>query len=357
MKKKIGLLTFSYSSNPGSVLQAYALQKTLCEKLSCDVHIINYQKQQAGKPIIGKTVFMMPLRNWTPKNIIKWIVRIVEHPVRMMPYKKFFNKYYNGYPTKHCLREELPSLEEKYDKFVVGSDQVWNFGSWNVDETYFLDFVKDGSKKISYAASLGNTEIPDQKRDIAQKLISEFSHISVRESASIDTISKLTGKQATLVLDPSLLLNKERYLELAIKPKQEKYVLMYLREDSPELERRAKEFARSKGLGFVKILKHWKCSENGKSRKGLGPKQWLGYINNAEYIITNSFHGICFSIIFEKQFYVDYLKKVSTLTNPRIQSILNLFGLQSRNIDSVNSSADADLIDYTQVNKIISDLK
>ncbi len=357
MKQKIGLLTFSYSSNPGSVLQAYALQQTLCQKMSCDVHIINYQKQQAGKPIIGKTVFMMPLRNWTPKNIVKWTLRIIEHPIRMRPYKKFFKQFYNGYPAKRCLRKELPSLEEKYDKFIVGSDQVWNFGSWNVDETYFLDFVKDNSKKISYAASLGNTEIPEAKRDVAQKLISEFSAISVRESASVDTITNLTGKHATLVLDPSLLLDKEHYIKLATIPKQKKYVLLYLREDSPELEASAKKFADGLGLGFVKILKHWKCSANGRPSKGLSPQQWLGYISEADYVITNSFHGICFSIIFEKEFYVDLLKKVSTLTNPRMVCVLELFGLQNRNFKAIENPNCLERIDYKTVNAVKQDMK
>ena len=350
--KRIGLLTFSYSSNPGSVLQAYALQQTLSEKLSCDVHIINYQKQQAGKPIIGQTVFMRPLRNWTPKNIAKWIARIIEHPIRMKPYKKFFNTYYKGYPEKRCLRQNLPLLENKYDKFIVGSDQVWNFDSWNVDETYFLDFVKDSSKKISYAASMGKSEIPSEKQEIAKKLLSEFSHISVREAVSVETIANLTGREATLVLDPSLLLSKDKYLELAETPKQNNYVLLYLRENSPELEEKARAFADSQGLAFIKIFKHWKCSAAGKAAKGLSPQQWLGYINNADYVITNSFHGICFSIIFEKQFYVDVLKKVSVSTNPRMQCILDMFGLQARKFDCTGNLCETDPIDYIKVNKI-----
>lgn len=355
--KKVGILTFSYSSNPGSVLQAYALQQVLSEQMNCDAHIINYQKQQAGKPIIGETVFMPPFKNWTPKNIVKWTARIIEHPIRMRPYKKFFKEFYKGYPTKRCLREDLPLLEEKYDKFIVGSDQVWNFGSWNVDTTYFLDFVKDGSKKISYAASLGNSDIPEEKQLIAKEFISQFSHISVRESASVDTITNLTHKKAKLVLDPSLLLEKERYLALAENPKCKKYVLLYLREESPELEKKARKFAENMGLQLVKILKHWKCSANGKVSKGLGPQQWLGYVNNAEYVITNSFHGICFSIIFEKQFYVDVLKKVSTLTNPRMQCILKLFDLESRYIDFVDCAEGLEAIDYVQVNAIKDDLK
>lgn len=348
--KKVGILTFSYSTNPGSVLQAFALQKVLNEQLSCDAHIINYHKQEAGKPQIGKTVFCRPFRNWTPKNILKWTIRIIEHPFRMRPYKKFFKKYYNGYPTKRIIRNELPSLEEEYDKFIVGSDQVWNLNSWNVDESFLLDFINNNEKKVSYAASFGGKDIPSDKIDIAKTLINDFSHISVRELSGLEIISSLTNKKATLVLDPSLLLEKDEYLKLTKKPKQEKYVLLYLREESPDFERLSINFAKSQNLSFLKIIKHRKCLKNGKPGKTLSPQEWLGYISNAEYVLTNSFHGICFSIIFEKQFYVFLLQKVSTQTNPRMQSALSVFDLENRliskEIDSTNK------IDYNKVNTI-----
>ena len=346
--KKVGILTFSYSSNPGSVLQAYALQRVLSDQLMCDAHIINYHKEEAGKPKLGKNVFYGPLRNWTPKNIVKWIARIMEYPSRMRPYKRFFKKYYDGYPTKRCLREELGSLESIYDKFVVGSDQVWNFNSGNVDETFLLDFVKDDSKKVSYAASFGNSEIPADKREVASELLSKFHSISVRESSGIDIVLELTKRSATLVLDPSLLLEKEQYLSMSKPPKQKNYVLLYLREECKELEAVARSFADSKGLEFVKILKHRKCLKNGTPGGAISPHEWLGYMSNSSYVFTNSFHGICFSIIFERQFFVDLLRANRSETNPRMQSVLALFGLDTRLISG--NPNEIENIDYEMVN-------
>jgi len=353
--KKVGILTFSYSSNPGSVLQAYALQKTLSERFDCDAHIINYHKLEAGKPIIGETVFCKPLRSWTPKNVIKWTLRILEYPFRMKTYKKFYKKYYKGYPTKRITRENLKDLNEQYDKFVVGSDQVWNFGSCNVDETYFLDFVSDNSKKISYAASLGSSTIPAEKLDVFKNLVSEFSHIAVREPSSVDIIRELTQKEAKLVLDPSLLLEKEQYLEMAVAPKQKDYVLLYLREDSAELEKVAKRFAKAKNLEFIKIHRHRKSLKNGIPGEAVSPNEWLGYMSNAKYVFTNSFHGICFSLIFEREFYVDLLKKISVKTNTRMQALLSMFGLDARLVDE--NLENLDKIDYSKVNAIKKEMQ
>lgn len=346
--KKVGILTFSYSSNPGSVLQAYALQKVLSDELMCDTHIINYHKEEAGKPRFGKNVFCGPLRNWTPKNIVKWTARIIEYPSRMRPYKKFFKQYYNGYPTKRCLREELGELEPIYDKFIVGSDQVWNFNSGNVDETFLLDFVKDDSKKISYAASFGNSEIPADKCNVVKELLSKFKCISVRESSGVDLVQNLTHRNATLVLDPSLLLEKEEYIKMSKQPKQKNYVLLYLREECKEFETIAREFAESKGLAFVKILKHRKCLKNGIPGGAISPHEWLGYMSNSSYVFTNSFHGICFSVIFERQFFVDLLRANRSETNPRMQSVLALLDLESRLLTS--SPDEIEDISYGLVN-------
>lgn len=355
MTQKIGILTFSYSSNPGSVLQAYALQEVVSKHFSCDAHIINYHKEEAGKPIIGKTVFCPPFRNWTPKNIFKWIARIIEYPSRMKPYKKFFNTYYNGYPSKRVYRKDLIDLEPQYDKFIVGSDQVWNFNSCNVDETFFLDFVNDSNKKISYAASMGGYEIPSNKRDELKQLINKFKNISVREDFSVKTILDLTGKKADLVLDPSMLLESSHYLNISKKPKEKKYVLLYLRESSLELETIAKEYAQKNNLSLVKILKHKKFSKKGILGKTISPREWLGYMSNAEYVFTNSFHGICFSIIFCRQFYVYLLKQVSTQTNPRMQSILSMFELEDRMIQhKIENGLD---IDYSKINMIKNNMR
>ena len=178
--KKIGILTFSYSSNPGSILQAYALQQQLSTIVGDrgEVQIVNYQKTRAGKPIIGKTVFTAPLRSWSPKKIINWIKLIVAYPIRMKKCESFFKKHYHNYDKRFYTREDTALINSLFDVFVVGSDQVWNVDSPQVDMTYFLDFVDEGRRKIAYAASLGQKDIPEEQRDAVGKCISDFSNIS-----------------------------------------------------------------------------------------------------------------------------------------------------------------------------------
>lgn len=349
--KKVGILTFSYSSNAGSVMQAFALQKVVSDMEGYDASIINYTKTHAGKPVLGQNVFMKPIKEWTPAKIIEWITRIIAYPCRMGKYEKFFKKYYKGFCEHSYSRDILDGLSDKYDKFIVGSDQVWNYGSPQVDDTYFLDFVKDSSKKVAYAASFGAKKVPEEKRENAGRLISDFSSISEREPDGITIVSELTGREATWVLDPSLLLDKHEYHKISTPPKKKGYVYLYLREESRRLEEFAEKLAQAKGLVVKKVFAHWLCGKSGKPQTPVGPHEWLGYMENADYVVTNSFHGICFSIIFEKDFYVDFLKGTATSTNSRIEGMLNQFGLSERCIDDVRDINSLPQIDYVSVNE------
>ena len=347
--KKVGILTFSFSCNSGSVLQAYALQKSISSMDQYEVSIINYTKTHYGKPILGQNVFTKPIRNWSLKKILLWSAQIAVYPFRMKKYMKFFREHYVDFSDRPYHRNNLPQLNAKYDKFIVGSDQVWNYGSPQVDDTYFLDFVDDNSKKISYAASFGQKQIPEDKRESAKKYISEFSAISVREPDGVDIVWELTSKEATWVLDPSLLLEKQDYQQLRVVPKKNKYVFLYLRQESERLEEFAKKLAHQKGLEVVKVIYHWRCGKRGRPTATVGPGEWLGYIENADYIVTNSFHGICFSIIFEKEFYIDYLKTSTSSTNSRMEGMLKQFSLSHRHIDDAFDLTSLRIIDYAAV--------
>ncbi len=356
MNKKIGILTFAYSSNPGSVLQAYALQKTITEIEGYTAFIVNYQKTAADRPIFGKNVFFGPVRSWTAKKVIGWTARCLAYPVRMRKYNKFFGRYYNGDPKKRpCPKEELSKLGESYDAFVVGSDQIWNFDSINVDTTYFLDFVQNGAKKISYAASLGGNGIPQNKIETVAALLKDFSAVSVREKSSIEVVEPFTKVPVKWVLDPSLLLDKE-WNEMAVTPREKKYVFLYLREDSAYLEDFAKKLAEKYGLQVIKVVLHWKCDGRGRRQKAMGPLQWLGYMKNADYVVTNSFHGICFSIAHRKEFFVGLLKGNRDFTNPRISDVLAQFGLSDRCIDNVDIE-NLSPINYEAVDAFLEERK
>jgi len=354
-KKRIGILTFSYSNNPGSVMQAHALQNTLSRICpDAEVSLINYQKTHSGKPLIGIHVFTRPIRSWTPKKVIRWTIAMLIHPIRMKKYKRFFNRHYNGYPTREITRDDLAALNRTYDLFVVGSDQVWNFSSPQVDATYLLDFVEDDTKKVAYAASFGQADISDMKTDAIKQWLPHFREIAVREQESIDTVRELAGKTAEWVLDPSLLLDKDEYSAIAVKPKEKKYVFLYYRHESPELEAFAEKMASHFGLELVRVFRQFKCAKNGKPVQTIGPEEWLGYMENAEYVVTNSFHGICFSLIFEKEFFVSAIHGEREATNTRISNILAQFDLSDRSADSVTDFDAMPRIDYQAVNQKIA---
>ena len=350
-KKKVGILTFSYSSNGGSVMQAVALQKTISSFDGFEASIIHYSKTTYGKPVIGKDVFTKPIRTWTPKKVIKWTAKMAAHPFKMRKFEKFFVKHYNNFSSHPYSRDELASLNDVYDKFVVGSDQVWNFGSHQVDETYYLDFVTDNSKKIAYAPSFGQKNVPEEKREVASRLISDFYAVSVREPDGLKIVSDLTARKAAWVLDPSLLLPKEEYQKLSKAPKEKGYVYLYIRQESDRLEAFAEKLANAYGLRVVKVLNNWLCGKDGKRKAPIGPHHWLGYIENADFVVTNSFHGICFSTIFEKEFFVDFLEKTSTATNSRLEGMLQQFNFKNRCIDDVSDIHSLPRIDYTDVNQ------
>lgn len=350
--KRVGILTFSYSSNYGSVLQAYALKSIISSFESCEAHIINYSKTNYGRPVIGKDVFTKKIKEWTPKNILRWTARIIAHPLKMRKFNRFFKAHYSSFFKKSYDRADLKSLNGCFDKFVVGSDQVWNYGSPQVDETYFLDFVEDRSKKISYAASFGQKEIPEEKRDLAKKLIGEFSSISVRESNGVDIVSALTTREAKWVLDPSLLLDKSEYQKLARLPKEKGYVFLYLRHESERMEEFAENLARAKGIKVIKVYRQWLYKGNRATAKVVSPYEWLGLIQAADYVVTNSFHGICFSLILEKAFFVELLTHTAASTNSRIADLLSQFGLSERHTDNVKDFNSLTEIDYSAVNEI-----
>ena len=139
---------------------------------------------------------------------------------------------------------------------------------------------------------------------------------------------------------------------MAIAPKETNYVFVYLRERSEPLEQFARMFAKQHDLGIIIVYTHWKLNKKGKKQTALGPREWLGYIKNAKYVITNSFHGICFSIVYKKEFYVSLLKGERAFTNPRIAGLLEQFELNDRCIDLSKSSISPEAINYAAVDEI-----
>lgn len=347
---KIGIMTYHRAVNYGAILQTYALNKVL-SKLNCDCEVIDYRCSKIEDNYKIKS--LSECRNL--KDIAKSLIYRKTKKEVYNKFEEFRNTYlklsrpYNNY-------NELLSTNDIYDKFICGSDQVWNYAGTNFDKAYFLDFVKDTHKRNSYAASFGFETIPEEYKEKYVELLSKFNNISVREKQGREIVKALINRDAEVLIDPVLLLSKEEWSQIAINFKNQKdYILLYIFELTPAIKKFAQNLSRETGCEIVYIPVGFKINMplNVFYAKDVGPREFLGLFLNAKYVITNSFHGIAFSINFNKEFFVDLLNK-SQKVNSRIENILGLFDLRNRYIDNAINDDFLTTIYYGTVNNILT---
>ncbi|MHC4952029.1 MAG: polysaccharide pyruvyl transferase family protein [Planctomycetota bacterium] len=298
--KKVGIMNLHYSDNFGAVIVPYALSKVV--------------RALGNQPIIV---------NYIPKKEYLSNKSSVFEGFR----KQFLER------TGLCKSEyDLRKLNESFSKFIVGSDQVWR---WHSSFKYMFNWVSGRKTLISYAASFGvdDFEGTEVERNKAQNLLSRFDAISVREKSGLDICKQTFNMHAEHVLDPTLLLDEsdcQEILDSQVAEKaEEKYVAyMFLNEDKIQAIRDKNTLVDLKSnYEFINILKNKSGSYNTVA-------QWLYYIKNASYLITDSFHGCCFAIIFKKQF---VCIKRNFGGNSRIESLIDMLGIdQSRFYDDIN---------------------
>ncbi|HFM6841875.1 TPA: polysaccharide pyruvyl transferase family protein, partial [Enterococcus faecium] len=243
----------------------------------------------------------------------------------------------------------IRGLDDKYDLFICGSDQIWSPYSAGFDPIYFLDFVKKRNKKNAYAASFGVEIVPEETIKEYSRRLKNFNVISVREEIGKKIIKNLIEEDVPVSLDPTLLLSKTEW-DLIIEKKRkisEKYLLIYLITETREIIELAKKVAREKKLKLVYINDNIYKTKGIYNYNNCSPSDWLNLFYNADYIVTNSFHGIAFSINFEKEFSVQYLPEPAKV-NSRINNILDNYSLKWR----INYDGN-EKINYSKVNKIL----
>lgn len=353
---KVGVLTFHYTDNVGSVLQAYALKRAI-EKLSADCEIINYQKDGWKR----KTYGVSDKEQLKTKYGLLWPLANAYMLVRSI-YRRRFLKKFKAFQLEHLecsgavvKKESLNGLAEKFDKIVVGSDQVWNFTNVKVDDTYLLDFVEEDRKKIAYAASFGRGEVENNDAVRFAQYLPRFSRISVRESDGVALANTLSGGNAKHVLDPSFLLTAAEWKQLFKEKERENYVLIYLRQAASEaLFSFAEQLANREDCQIVMVTEGQHVPNGYKAEVHPDPLEWMALLYGAKYVVTNSFHGVAFSINFNKQFFYEELAVTKWDTNSRINSIISLVGLNDRDIRKCSYNAMED-IDYVTVNTTINE--
>lgn len=316
---KVGILTFHRALNYGALLQAFALRQVILS-LGVNADIIDYRNDMMEKlyeyPSFSKQLGL--------KNKLRYLLYSKTEKQKR---KRFENFRTNDLGIKQGVsynRDTILQTNGQYDLFFTGSDQVWSPDAHKLDGTFFLNFVEDSNKKKSYAASFGVAQIQDVYKPLYQKWLNAFSICSVREEQGKSIIEAISDVPVRIDVDPVLLLHRDEWIsKLNIKKTSERYAFIYSFGLSHNQKRMAEECYRA-GMKIYIVGTSLRnpldvpCEFLGD----LGPKEFVHILSNASFVITNSFHGTAFSIVFNVPFAVEYLSGSAKKANSRIENIV-----------------------------------
>ena len=358
-KIKVGTITFHRAENFGAVLQAYALQKFLLNK-NYDTEIIDFvHKLIVDKYNLIFTDNLILAKN-NPKRYAKIVIsNLINLPSRYIKksnYNKFKEEHLNVSNRKYYRCSELEDNLNTYDYLLTGSDQVWNDEFSNGEgKAYFLDFHTD-AKKVSYAASTGGKDISES--DINK--INKLDSISVREKSTAEFLCRKINKGVTVVCDPVFLLTQgewEYLLKNCINKERklpQKYIFVYNIWTDNRLVDLVNSISSELNTPIICYNKSKQFNRAVMSIQQEKPEFFLQVLKNADYIISSSFHGTAFSLIFNK----DFITYAHPKTGKRMENLLETFNLSDRLIDldsKVNNNVKLikTKIEYNSINEII----
>lgn len=352
--KKAGIITFHCADNFGAFLQVYALQNAI-ERIEVDVEVIDFQPEDIINSYQMKLNIVKLLKEdgllKTIKSILAKIYYYKNIRKRTRKFEYSRNKYLKLSKNKYFTPQELVNNPPSYDYFIAGSDQVWNpVFIKNIGYSYLLDFVKDNSSRLSYAASIAQYEVEGME-SIYEKYLSKFNYISVREKSAQKYLNGITTNKIDVHLDPTLLIEKEQWSNLSYEEHLDyKYIFVYDLETSKEIINLTNKISEEKGYKVISYSKSKNFKQGTKSFKYSSPEEFIGLIKNAELIVSSSYHGIVFSIIYNKPFYAAPHK----LRGSRIIDLLETLNLSERIIsDSLNRDWSDFEINYSVPNEIL----
>lgn len=338
---KIGIMTFHWATNYGAVLQAYALQKTL-QVMGHTAEIINYLPFR-----VRLHQKLMALKGMRLKEFLK------ERRIQA-----FRNEHLGVSVKKYRRNASLVTECHGYDAYICGSDQIWNKSFIRYAErkptlSYYLNFVREGKLRISYAASFGSEILSSDIIDLIRPELTRFSSISVREKSG-QAIVEAMGLNAVLTIDPTLLLTRNDYGELLGRGGVEPFprIFSYILHERQTL---AQEVA-----AYVS-RRYFNGDGNTKNQAGtMGMYWWLDSIGKADFVVTNSFHGLVFALIFHKPFVV--IPVEGSEMNDRIFTLLHSLGMEDRvinkfDVEAIDSTVTGDDIAWNTVDKKIGKMR
>lgn len=366
--KPIGLVTCYFHHNYGSMLQAYATEMIMqqmglpFQTIACKAPI-NYMQENKILYIIKKLL----IADWKMRLGKMKIERAKkENPmfaknweIRNKAFDQFAETFFHVSP--YCKnREELTKMAENYSAFLVGSDQLWRTDS--VEHGYYtLEWVPDHILKIAYSTSIGVKEVPWFQVEKNKRFMNRFDHIALREQSACDLVYKLTGRKVPVVLDPTLLFTGDQWLEIQQREPltNGKYIFCYLLGDNPSQREFIKRVKEKTGYKIVALqqLDDYIPSDEGVADEApyVGPREFLNYIRNAEYVFTDSFHCSVFSILYKKNFFTfsRFAEGAKQNTNTRIDNLLHITGLEDRRM--TNDKTIEEIVNFKRIFEGVDD--
>lgn len=339
---RIGLITFHDTTNFGSLLQTYGLYKCIKDN-GYDIDIIDYQCEAIIK---RELIHKCPL-SINPKHTIGNFILQYHHHRKLSALRQFLHT--NTSLSSTCHKQDVKNVAEIYDKLVIGSDIVWGMDVIERDTSYFLDFASKGCKKTAFSSSIGNPWNATDKKTIAP-LLRQFDYIAVREDESAEWVRELTGSKPDVVCDPTMLLHTQEWEKLVIPKKSHSYVLVYFDTENKDCLTTAKKYAAKRNLEVL-LINYNGPKRGAKSVRPHSIEEFLSLIYNADEIITASYHGMLFSIYFNKEFV--YFNRAH---KSRMNTLARKLGLESQN-GKKHPETCFTPINYTIVNRLVEEYR
>lgn len=346
---KIGLLTVHCSTNPGASLQAYALSEKL-KQLGMDVSLIDY------RPFYF-TSDVDPVNKKKVKKGIKSQIGMLLMGGKLRKeykgYLEFEDQFLPNKTKRYNSLEELEADTPKCDAFICGSDQIWNPQHTRYDSVMELSFAKKaGIPSYSYAASIGQDVLTDKDLSFLQDNIRGFHGISVREESAKDILeSKLGFENVLRHIDPTLLLDKGEWREIESNKHEDikgKYIVFYPLADNPIVPSLLEKIKQKYKLPIVAMSRRLKKNKNVDIQlRMFTPNDFVDLIDHAEYVVTNSFHGCVFSLLFGKKL-ISYKNQAR---NTRMECLFDMFGVKKPQIEDISE------LDQTEFEKRMQQIK
>lgn len=350
---KVGILTFPNSVSYGACLQMIALQNTV-RRMGHEVEILNYYNPYM-KAEKHTDKGRHPL-----KRALQRRVRLLLHRRLYARFSRFEQRHVTRYPARAFTdKKRLAALGKRYDAVICGSDQVWSPYITDTDISYFLDFCGDSTKRVAYAPSFGVESFPAGFEELIAPELQKFHALSARELPGKEMVERLTGRETALVTDPTWLVDAADWaaMEQPHPAATGDYVLYFVVNRSKELFAQCKAFAKRHGLKVVVVGGNPVSATKNKDPMlayalDVGPEQWLYLLHHARYVFTNSFHGTAFSVLFERDLYV----QVPPHNGSRLRQVLESFGMEDRELREGQEPIEAS-VDYRQARDVFARLK